>query len=117
MQLMHHAAFLRLVLEREVVEHLCRTGLTDGQAEELEQSLARQRALNARAEELEAAGMRPGAPGIARVTREPQGYRERMGLTSARLANATHLVWATGGGMVPETEMRAYLERGRSLLD
>ncbi len=58
-----------------------------------------------------------GAPGIARVTREPQGYRERMGLTSARLANATHLVWATGGGMVPETEMRAYLERGRSLLD
>ncbi|MBF3188454.1 D-serine dehydratase, partial [Pseudomonas aeruginosa] len=55
--------------------------------------------------------------GIARVTREPQGYRERMGLTSARLANATHLVWATGGGMVPETEMRAYLERGRSLLD
>ncbi|VFT22529.1 D-serine dehydratase [Pseudomonas aeruginosa] len=58
-----------------------------------------------------------GATGIARVTREPQGYRERMGLTSARLANATHLVWATGGGMVPETEMRAYLERGRSLLD
>lgn len=58
-----------------------------------------------------------GAPGIARVTREPQGYRERMGLTSARLANATHLVWATGGGMVPEAEMRAYLERGRSLLD
>ena len=47
MQLMHHAAFLRLVLEREVVEHLCRTGLTDGQAEELEQSLARQRALYA----------------------------------------------------------------------
>ena len=29
--------------------------------------LARQRALNARAEELEAAGMRPGAPGIARL--------------------------------------------------
>lgn len=24
---------------------------------------------------------------------------------------------STGGGMVPETEMRAYLERGRSLLD
>lgn len=47
MQLMHHAAFLRLVLEREVVEQLCRTGLTDGQAEELEQSLARQRALYA----------------------------------------------------------------------
>lgn len=47
MQLMHHAAFLRLVLEREVVEHLCRIGLTDGQAEELEQSLARQRTLYA----------------------------------------------------------------------
>lgn len=30
-----------------------------------------------------------------------------------RNENATHLVWATGGGMVPEAEMAAYLAKGR----
>ena len=29
------------------------------------------------------------------------------------LENATHLVWATGGGMVPEDEMVKYLAKGR----
>ncbi|POU72880.1 D-serine ammonia-lyase [Leclercia sp. LSNIH6] len=29
------------------------------------------------------------------------------------LDNATHLVWATGGGMVPEEEMAKYLAKGR----
>ena len=28
-------------------------------------------------------------------------------------ARVTHLVWATGGGMVPEEEMAAYLAKGR----
>ncbi|XLM22882.1 hypothetical protein MKD33_12365, partial [Chromobacterium piscinae] len=26
-----------------------------------------------------------------------------------------HLIWATGGGMVPEAEMDGYLRRGRAL--
>lgn len=29
------------------------------------------------------------------------------------IRHATHLVWATGGGMVPETEMAQYLAKGR----
>ena len=32
------------------------------------------------------------------------------------LQNATHIVWATGGGMVPEDEMKAYYAKGKSLL-
>jgi D-serine dehydratase len=38
-------------------------------------------------------------------------YRERMGFEDIKMANATHLVWATGGGMVPQSEMRFYLEQ------
>ncbi|SMF31409.1 D-serine ammonia-lyase [Pseudogulbenkiania subflava] len=54
-----------------------------------------------------------GMPGMARVLTENQGYRERMGLTPQRLARAHHLVWATGGSMVPAEEMAGYLRRGR----
>lgn len=57
-----------------------------------------------------------GAAGMARVLSEQQGYRARIGLTAGRLAQATHLIWATGGGMVPSAEMQAYLEQGRGLL-
>ncbi|MET3134775.1 D-serine dehydratase [Oxalobacteraceae bacterium GrIS 1.11] len=57
-----------------------------------------------------------GMPGCARVLGETQGYRARLGLTAARLGRATHLVWATGGGMVPEPEMAAYLATGQGLL-
>lgn len=32
------------------------------------------------------------------------------------LSGATHLVWATGGSMVPDTEMQTYYETGRRLL-
>lgn len=57
-----------------------------------------------------------GVPGMARVLGEQQGYRARAGLDAQRLAHATHLVWATGGSMVPQGEMQAYLDRGRELL-
>ncbi|AEY02455.1 D-serine dehydratase [Oceanimonas sp. GK1] len=53
-----------------------------------------------------------GMPGPWRVEGEEQGYRERMGLTQARLSRAHHLVWATGGGMVPKEEMAHYLAAG-----
>jgi D-serine dehydratase len=38
-----------------------------------------------------------------------------MGFTHVQLENATHLVWGTGGSMVPETEFQTYLDKGRSL--
>ena len=49
-----------------------------------------------------------GFAGIAPVLAAPQ-YR-------AMLDGATHLVWGTGGSMVPQAEMAAYVARGRALL-
>ncbi|MBN4812535.1 D-serine dehydratase, partial [Citrobacter braakii] len=43
--------------------------------------------------------------------------RQRLGLDERKLANATHLVWGTGGSMVPEAEMAAYLAKGRHALE
>ena len=57
-----------------------------------------------------------GVPGIARVLADQQGYLARTGLDQQAMANATHLVWATGGNMVPADEMDAYLTKGRELL-
>lgn len=57
-----------------------------------------------------------GVPGIVRVQGEQQGYLARAGLDSQAMQNATHLVWATGGNMVPADEMDAYLAKGRELL-
>lgn len=44
MELVRQAVFFRVVLERDVLEQLCKPGLTDEQLEELEQSLSLQRA-------------------------------------------------------------------------
>jgi D-serine dehydratase len=57
-----------------------------------------------------------GVPGIARVLADQQGYLARVGLDTRAMAQATHLVWATGGNMVPGEEMDAYLAKGRQLL-
>ncbi|WP_216081992.1 D-serine ammonia-lyase [Citrobacter sp. MGH 55] len=40
-------------------------------------------------------------------------YQQMQGISAEQLNNATHLVWATGGGMVPEAEMAQYLAKGR----
>ena len=31
----------------------------------------------------------------------------------SKMKNATHILWATGGSMVPEAEMRSYYEQGK----
>ncbi|MBO1519004.1 D-serine ammonia-lyase [Oceanisphaera pacifica] len=55
-----------------------------------------------------------GMPGPWRVIQD-NDYLQRLGLSPERLANAHHLVWATGGGMVPEKEMQQYLAQAAAL--
>lgn len=47
-------------------------------------------------------------PGVLNVLREQQAIAQRMCLTLKRVAQATHLVWATSS-MVPEVKV----DRGR----
>ncbi|HEM6844956.1 MULTISPECIES: D-serine ammonia-lyase [Providencia] len=51
-----------------------------------------------------------GMTGCVHVTQNT-GYLQSKSLTPTKLANATHLVWATGGGMVPVNEMQKYLSQ------
>ncbi len=41
-------------------------------------------------------------------------FLERSGMDEERLSAACHVVWATGGNMVPEEERRLYLSRSQS---
>ena len=45
------------------------------------------------------------------IVSEDKEYLTRLGLSDTQLQNATHLVWATGGGMVPTEEMDKYLAK------
>ncbi|MFG6667677.1 D-serine ammonia-lyase [Halomonas sp. HNIBRBA4712] len=56
-----------------------------------------------------------GLPGFAHLARADRATLDTLGL-AGHLGHATHLVWATGGSMVPEEEMTGYLEKGRALL-
>lgn len=52
-----------------------------------------------------------GAPGAIRLLKEGQQYLDKHGLSS-KLDRATHIVWATGGSMVPEAERQQYYRLG-----
>lgn len=57
-----------------------------------------------------------GFPGPSHVLGDA-AYLQEKGLTGERLKNAVHLVWATGGNMVPEEEMKAYYKKGCQLTE
>lgn len=57
-----------------------------------------------------------GMCGPWRISAEPQRLAEQ-GISASSLARATHLVWATGGGMVPESEMAHYLAQAHKVLN
>lgn len=58
-----------------------------------------------------------GMPGFMHVqSATADDYRTRLQLSPARMAHATHLVWATGGSMVPASEMNHYLSEGSRIL-
>jgi D-serine dehydratase len=47
------------------------------------------------------------------ITSADHSYWAQHGFSAEMMKNATHLVWATGGGMVPEKEMQRYLAQGQ----
>jgi D-serine dehydratase len=56
-------------------------------------------------------------PVMLRQTAEGRSLLEGTGLGGIKLEDAfrrgTHIAWATGGGMVPESDMQGYIDQGR----
>ncbi|MCB8814500.1 D-serine ammonia-lyase [Desulfosporosinus shakirovi] len=57
-----------------------------------------------------------GAPGMFNLfmTKAGNKYVTDQGLTH-KIQNASHIIWATGGNMVPQSEMRNYYQKGVDL--
>ncbi|WP_320044576.1 D-serine ammonia-lyase [uncultured Desulfobacter sp.] len=50
-------------------------------------------------------------PGGLLTSSEGKSYLQRQGIVE-NMERATHLIWATGGGMVPESVMQVYYKKG-----
>ncbi|WP_095054759.1 D-serine ammonia-lyase [Pseudomonas sp. Irchel s3b2] len=59
-----------------------------------------------------------GFAGPEFIVKGKQGlaYQEARGLTG-KLAQATHVIWTTGGAFVPEDQFKQFMERGTSLVN
>ncbi|WP_415899587.1 D-serine ammonia-lyase [Neptuniibacter sp. QD48_11] len=54
-----------------------------------------------------------GATGIINLISQGESYLQNHGLLN-KLDNSTHIIWATGGSMVPESEWQSYYKLGKS---
>ncbi|WP_067867959.1 D-serine ammonia-lyase [Neptuniibacter marinus] len=65
----------------------------------------------------EAIGLEPsalaGAPGVVRLFKQ-HSYLEQHQLVG-KMKQATHIIWATGGSMVPEEELQEYYRLGKDV--
>ncbi|MBU1464896.1 MAG: D-serine ammonia-lyase [Gammaproteobacteria bacterium] len=57
-----------------------------------------------------------GASGVLRILTEGHDYLTAHQIEE-KMSQATHIMWATGGDMVPEEERKAYYQKGKALLE